>query len=183
MLGLFTAREKVLSVVPIIVVSRYIQLVSYFSSPGCLDPFILLYDVHPALAQMLLKALETVIHFHDKKLPNMRNYVAGISARILLLSDQLTPLLESTIVSRPELLLCVKERLVERLVLWLLDYINQGNVFSGNKIANLLCKVIEQYPLYMGRSEEALFHLELETLAQYLLPLYKQLTSGENTAI
>lgn len=38
----------------------------------------------------------------------MTNYVANIAAKILLLPDRLTPILETTIVSRPELLQCVK---------------------------------------------------------------------------
>lgn len=42
----------------------------------------------------------------------MCRYVSLLSTRILLLSDKLTPLLEQTILSRPELILCIKEKLV-----------------------------------------------------------------------
>lgn len=93
MLNIFRLREQVQTFFPPIILCRYVQLVSYFSAVECLDPFVPLFGLHEGVAQTLLKALETVIHFHDKKDMDMTNYVAGISAKILLLSDRLTPLL------------------------------------------------------------------------------------------
>ena len=52
------------------------------------------------------------MHFHDKKNADMRNYVSLLSTKILLLSEKLTPLLEQTIISRPELIACIKEKLL-----------------------------------------------------------------------
>lgn len=101
MLNLFRMRDKVLEFFPPIIICRYMQLVSYFSAPGCLDPFIPFFTLHEGIAQSLLKGLETIIQFHDKKDLNMINYVANISAKILLLPDRLTSLLETTIISRP----------------------------------------------------------------------------------
>jgi hypothetical protein len=113
----------------------------------------------------------------------MRNYVATVTAKILLLSNKLTPLLESIIIRRPELLLCVKERLVEKLVLWMLEFIENNNNFSSAKISNLLCKIVEHYPVYLAQTDESIYSFELENLAQNLSPLYRQLISGEHAAV
>ncbi len=40
------------------------------------------------------------------------------------------------------------------MVLWLLNYIQNANVFASNKISNLLCKVISYYPDYLSKVEE-----------------------------
>lgn len=60
----------------------------------------------------------------------------------------------------------------------MLNYIKNGNVFACNKISNLLCKVISYYLDFLSRVEEEIFLLELETLSQYLSPLYHHLMSG-----
>jgi hypothetical protein len=118
----FSFKEQILSSLPPIIISRYIQLFSFYSFPGCLDHFLPYYEVHQVYSESILKALETIMQFHDKKSEEMRNYVSLLSKKILLLSSKLTPLLEQTIHSRPEMILCIKEKLVEKLVLWLLDY-------------------------------------------------------------
>ena len=57
MLSLFRLRDKVMDFFPPIILCRYIQLVSYFNGPGCLDPFIPLFPRHEGVAQAILKAL------------------------------------------------------------------------------------------------------------------------------
>lgn len=52
-------------------------------------------------------------------------------------------------------------------------------MFSCNKIANLLCKVLEKYPDYLVHTDEQLYRLELETLTQYISPLYRHLLTSE----
>jgi hypothetical protein len=101
MAKLFQHRDRLLPVLPPLIVARYIQLFSFYSYPHCLDPFLPLYPVRPLFTEAVLKALETVMQFHDKKSEAMRNYVALLSTKVLLLSDRLTPLLEQTILSRP----------------------------------------------------------------------------------
>ena len=105
----------------------------------------------------------------------MRFYVTKLSTRVLLLSDKMTPLLQQTIVSRPELIICIKQKLVQKLILWLLDYFQSQNLFGCNKISNLLCLVINKYPNYIVQSEQNGFNYDLMALTQYLIPLYKQL--------
>lgn len=100
MLTIFRKRDNVLNFFSPIILCRYIQLASYFSAPGCLDPFIPFFTLHEGVAQAILKALETVIQYHDKKNQDMVNYVANVSSQILLLPDRLTSLLETTIISR-----------------------------------------------------------------------------------
>ena len=72
----------------------------------------------------------------------MRMYVTHLSTSVLMISEKLTPLLEKIIVSRPEMIICIKERLIEKLVIWLLKYYETENMFGCNKISNLICKVI-----------------------------------------
>lgn len=86
-------RDRLLNLLSPILLSRYIQLFSYYSFPGCLDTLLPLYTLRPLFAESLLKALETLMQFHDKKNEAMRNYVSLLSARILLLGDKVTPLL------------------------------------------------------------------------------------------
>ena len=98
-----------------------------------------------------------MIQFHDKKNQEMTNYVTRVSSQILLLPEKLTSQLETTIVTRPALLQCVKEKLIEKLVVWLLHYLNNENRFGCNKISNLLVKSINYYPDYVAKNDEDLF--------------------------
>lgn len=109
----------------------------------------------------------------------MKIYIMRLSSSILLLSQKLTPLLEKIIISRPQLIACIKEKLIEKLVIWLLDYYSQQNIFGCNKISNILCKVIEQYPKFMIETDENGYNFDLQTLNQYLIPLYKQIVNNK----
>lgn len=62
-----------------------------------MDKLLAYYSAKQLYAESLLKALETIMHFHEKKNEDMRNYVALLSTRLLLLCEKLTPLLEKTI--------------------------------------------------------------------------------------
>jgi hypothetical protein len=106
-------------------------------------------------------------------------YVTHLSTSVLMISEKLTPLLEKTIVTRPEMIVCIKERLIEKLVIWMLKYYEGENMFGCNKISNLLCKVIEKYPDFMVQTDETGFNYDLMALTQYLTPLYKQLINSQ----
>ena len=125
MLPLFAQRDQILEMVPPIIIARYIQIYSFYNFPGCMDKLLPYYSAKQLYAESLLKALETIMRFHEKKNEEMRNYVAVLSTRLLLLCEKLTPLLEKTILEKPELILCIKEKLVEKLVVWLLEYFDK----------------------------------------------------------
>lgn len=67
MLPLFAHREQFLEMVPPIIISRYIQMYSFYSFPGCMDRLLAYYSTKQLYAESLLKALETIMRFHEKK--------------------------------------------------------------------------------------------------------------------
>ena len=144
---------EALDLMPPILTARYLMLCSFFSYPKCLDHFLPLYEKHPIFPAAILKALDTIIQFHDRKSEDMRMYVAAITTNTLLLSKTLTPLMEKTIVERPNLVLCVKERVLEKMVGWFIDYYDKENMFGCHKIGNLMGKILDKYPEYMVRGD------------------------------
>lgn len=50
MLAIFRKRDKIMNFFSPIILTRYILIVSYFSAPGCLDPFIPFFTVHEGVA-------------------------------------------------------------------------------------------------------------------------------------
>jgi hypothetical protein len=151
-----------------LLVCRYMQLASFFSYRGCLDAFLPYFARGRAYEENLLKALETLTHYHNKQQAEMREYVGEVTTRVLMMSDRLTPLLETTIVNRPTMVAAVKERLLEKLVVWLQEDYAKANQFGCNKLSNLLCKVVQAYPQLDPDSSYAALTLSLT-------PLYKQM--------
>jgi hypothetical protein len=54
---LFHQRERILAILPPIIIARYIQLFSFYSFPNCLDVFLPLYPLRPLYAEAVLKSL------------------------------------------------------------------------------------------------------------------------------
>lgn len=73
------------------------QLYSFYSFPHCLDHFIRHFTNEKIYEQQLTKSYETILRYYDRKNPVMEKYVKDIANSIMLLGDQLTPLLEQEI--------------------------------------------------------------------------------------
>ena len=96
------------------------QIYSFYSYPGCLDHFLRFYSNEPIYQKQLSKSFETLMRYYDRKNPAMETYVKEIANSIMLLGDQLTPLLEQEIMRNNRVIQNFKENVLEKLVVWFL---------------------------------------------------------------
>ncbi len=72
---------------------RFMQMYSFFSFPGCFDSFLRHFSTELCYQKQLSNSFQTMMKYYDKKNPSMEQYVKDIANSIMLLGNQLTPLL------------------------------------------------------------------------------------------
>lgn len=140
---------------PPYLICRFMFLYSFIAFPKCLDTFLPYKAVHPVY-QHQLQCCYKILQRYYNRYPECKKYIDEIGPMVIM-SDQLTSLLESTIMTG-QLSLGVQYKILEKLVGWLDGGLEVKNNAVCNKMANLISILITRMEVNdYAEVEEAVF--------------------------
>ena len=166
-----------------VLICRFMMLTAFYPFPGCMDVFLPFKNVKPVYDCQLQTCYRILMRYSNTKSEHLRAYIKQIEP-IMILSDNLTPTLETSIMDdRNDLPLAAQFMIMEKLVLWMLDATDSNNIVKCNKVSALIAKLIGRMvpePAMDTKTEEALFGY-LERL--YTAQLGEQTHSSEQYTV